>query len=285
MSLAGVPEPLRGARFVPLVRGQKAARVRGDAWRAGASWEPDTDAYLRSEGDLGVRLEASSPPLLVVDADVVVHSDLTASGVRDRYEDGRAQVLGLLTPTEPTLVLQSPGRPDGSHLPGWHLYYHLGAAPGGVTVRQNVRLASALEVKVNGITRLTPDMTVLRDHPVAPAPEPLLAAVASAQTARLADGTGEGVPVARYREEGIARGEQHTELLRVANSAVASGLDEPAVRELLWDVINVSEQDPSWPWSGSDVDGLVADAVAWVGRQRERERAEQADLVSRLHWL
>lgn len=195
-----IPAQLRadGIRFVPLFRGTKGALFDGDRWQAGAPYNPILDEFLAGRGgipdarqqhkggpnpnygqpvyggDIGVRLAPSQ--LVVLDADVVRRVDLTVTDGVGRqqtgYEDGRAQLQpwldrnGLVLPR--TLMLKSPGREDGSHLPGWHLVYRQNPT---WPVLRDARLDTALEVKVQGIVRITDKSEVIKDVPIATLPE------------------------------------------------------------------------------------------------------------------
>lgn len=293
--LDAVPEALRGAglRYVPLYRGSKASPVSGEPWKAGAPWEEALDVWLRERGDLGLRLEVSSPPLLVLDADVVVRPELTPQGVRDVVDDGRVEAVGWLELGGPTLVLESPGRPDGSHLPGWHAVYSLLPDGGGRSDPawgrlRNMRLGSALEAKVNGIVRLTPASAVLRALPVAPVTPELMDAVREVAERRRSvfepsalgpEGDEPGpVPTERYLREGIPHGEQHLELLRVANSLASRGAGVDDIAEVLGRIAERCVQDAGDPWTWAALVRLAEDAVAWI----ERERAGVRELIARL---
>lgn len=199
-------------RYVPLHRGTKIPLVKDEWWQhglpyadilgdffAGTGSIPDMASKTAPGvpvrgGDIGVRLERSG--LLVIDADVKRHLDAIVGEagalMRTWYEDGRQQFLdwheNLPMDLPPTFTVESAGRPDGDHLPGWHLYYR--QCPTW-PVRHPFNLASQVELKVNGIVRYTDTMTVMRDLRIAEMPE---------QIARLLQPVTPRVPYAQYTE-------------------------------------------------------------------------------------
>lgn len=121
--------------------------------------------------DIGVRLELSG--LVVIDADVVQALLGERADVRHglaTYYDGRRELKQWLTENgvelPPTLTVKSAGRKDGSHLPGWQLYYRQNP---GWYVRP-AQLTPHVEVKANGICRYTPAFEILRNDLIAELP-------------------------------------------------------------------------------------------------------------------
>jgi hypothetical protein len=135
-------------------------------WQSESWWN---DGYR----EVGVRLELSG--LVVIDADVVQGAmgdrgdDVVHHGPK-AYHDGRRELTRWLTQNNvklpPTLTVKSAGRSDGSHLPGWQLYYRQNP---GWFVRP-AQLTPHVEVKANGICRYTPKFEVLRDELIAELP-------------------------------------------------------------------------------------------------------------------
>lgn len=157
-------------RFVPLYRGRKASYVSKAAWKAGGHWSPDLDEFFEHTGDIGVRLEPSR--LVVIDADVVAEFVSTgATTMTMRRFDGREEIMSwaLARGLEwaPTLVLETSGRPDGSHEPGLHFYYRQNER---WAVLSNKAPAPHCQVLAERIARITPDFMVLRDLPIAALP-------------------------------------------------------------------------------------------------------------------
>lgn len=197
-AMTALPAQFRdpACRFVPLHRGKKSSyltkatvgtaaspmsRTTGVGWEDGLPYDSSLDESFRNRWDIGVRLEKCGPygmGLLVIDADVVRRDDTVigenSAIMRSYWEDGRVQLNnwcadnGVQLP--PTLMLQTAGRDDSTHKPGWHLYYR--QCPTWPVLR-NCNLTPACEIKVKGITRLTPTMGVLRDLPIATMPEDL----------------------------------------------------------------------------------------------------------------
>lgn len=162
-------------RFVPLYRGSKGSTLKGEAWKAGVPFDQKLHEYLSKVGDIGVRLDACEPPLVVLDCDVKRQTDYVTTGnqgtVQTRYEDGTAQLMAWCEENEvqlpPTLWLQSPGREDGSHQPGWHIYYRQNPE---WRIRHDPRIAACVDVKFSGIVRITDRTEVMRDLPIAELP-------------------------------------------------------------------------------------------------------------------
>lgn len=218
----GVPDQIvqdERHRFIP-IRADKSAFVKDEAWQNGFTWAQIVEGFQNQEWpgwtlhDLGVRLDRSG--LVVIDADVVpvkegetprpgcavlhegpLQFELTEPGraqVRTvvPFHDGRAELRelvadGLELPR--TLVMKSAGRPDGSHLPGLHIYYRQN--PEWV-VRPGV-LSPHVEVKASGIARVTTDFEILEDAPIATLPRELAQAVRPAEgRARHGGGRGGG---------------------------------------------------------------------------------------------
>lgn len=171
-------------QFVPI----NAEKMSAVSWAGGVpclTWQELWDGWFGPGSEdrgwwatgyrsVGVRLELSG--LVVLDADVVhvqlgeVTADLVRHETAGVYHDGRRELKRWLSEHEvklpPTLTVKSAGRPDGSHLPGWQLYY-----------RQNpawwvspAQLTEHVEVKANGICRYTDKFEVLHDTVIAELP-------------------------------------------------------------------------------------------------------------------
>lgn len=162
MSIAENPAGGPSWRYIQLWPGSKAAKVSGDAWREGLSWNEELAAgFIRREHDLGIRLDKSD--LVVFDADVKGLFGI-ADGREELLEWAATRVLDW----EPTLIIETSGRIDGTHVPGgWHVYYKQNSR---WKIQQNIKLTDNCEVLVRGITRFTPDFRVLRDLPIAELP-------------------------------------------------------------------------------------------------------------------
>ncbi|MGV9243582.1 bifunctional DNA primase/polymerase [Streptomyces sp. NPDC003710] len=177
-------------QFVP-INAEKASAI---SWGGGVpclTWQELMDGWFGPRAQpwwddgyrhIGVRLELSG--LVVIDADVVMAStdmrgdDMVHHGPA-MYHDGRGELgrwlaaMGIKLP--PTLTVKSAGREDGTHLPGWQLYYRQNP---GWYVRPG-QLTPHVEVKANGICRYTDKFEILRDELIAELPLEVAKALAS----------------------------------------------------------------------------------------------------------
>lgn len=167
--------------YTPTFRGSKASPFSGDAWKNGAAWSPELDELFASTYDLMVQLHRSS--LVVFDCDVKAKTDYI------RQPDGSAMLGTVITgdgkhdlrkwladngiTLPPTLIVETPGRPDGSHLPGWHLYYRQNPR---WPIRRDVSKTPNFEVKPYWV-RYWSDFRILADIEIAELPEDIAMAI------------------------------------------------------------------------------------------------------------
>ena len=180
-----LPSALRasGIYFTPTFRGSKSSPFSGEDWKNGGEWKPELDELFAGKFDLMVQLHKSG--LVVFDADVKSKTDWVTGAdgiaglntvITGNGKDDLKKWLadnGLALP--PTLAVGTSGRPDGSHLPGWHLYYRQNPK---WPIRFDTSLTKNLEVKP-GWVRYWSDFTILADAEIAELPEEIARAVFS----------------------------------------------------------------------------------------------------------
>lgn len=229
-------------RFVP-IRANRSSYVSGEAWQTGFTWPEimagaaastwtDRDGSPWDGANLGVRLNRSG--LVVVDADVVLlgYGETGVQGCEVHhgpagialYADGRSELLAALRALRlnlpRSLTLKSAGRPDGSHLPGRHIYYRQN--PDHPVCRDGV-LAPHVEIKATVLARVTNEFELLVDAPIAVLPGEVARAIQPARLTWSGHGSEYGSP-ARTERGALTGGT----LAEVGESYVARVLEQIA---------------------------------------------------------
>jgi hypothetical protein len=263
-------------RFIPLVRGEKTARVKGQAWQEGQPYSPDLDEYLADLGDIGIRLGPS--PLVVLDLDSVLEYVFSGNEAHTRIAYGGAELWswlqerGLELP--PTFTVTSAGRSDGSHVTGLHMYFRQNPQCPLSLIRDPV---AHVQVKTSGIVRFTDRSYVAEGYDLPIAEMPLNVALALQESTRArrdkgGGGNGSGPytdsEVDGLLDSGIPDVEsQDVELARLVWALVLRGEGDRVIR-LVWDqVVAKSPQfNPDWPWSEDDFRRHLGGARAKLGK-------------------
>ncbi len=182
---------------VPLFKGLKSSQGKWDDVTMRISELLERSAEFEPY-DIGIRPDLSG--LVVLDADVVrkrstnISPSERACGTKflEYYEDGTQELLAWAAAHKleipPTLMVRSAGRPDGSHLPGWHLYYK--QCPDW-KIAKDLSLTPHCQVKAGkGIVRFSPHYEILRDLPVIELPEDWAQAIQSFEPPKISSWRG-----------------------------------------------------------------------------------------------
>jgi hypothetical protein len=220
-------------RFVPLYRGSKASMVSKEPWQAGSPYSADMDLFLASEGDLGIRLDKSV--LVVVDLDSVLEYVFSGNEAHTRIAYGGAELWDWLRSRDldlpRTFTVTTPGRSDGSHVTGLHMYYR--QSPAWHVKTDKAPVAHA-QIKVTGIARFTDRSAVVDDVGLASFPEAVARALEPVPTSFRRSSDGEyaqgGVNNALTAIKGLLMGsfwpqDAADEIVRHANQLLDDPLD------------------------------------------------------------
>lgn len=196
-----------------------------------------------------MRLDKSG--LIVIDCDTVpeqvVESNRATWRVVNGYEEFWSWLAGYQLCA--TLITSSPGRADGSHMPGWHLWFRQNE---NWKVIKPVKVAAHVDIKVSGIVRYTDQSHIGTDAPIATLPLELAKAfqpeeslsLLSQRSSRLGEYAKEGVNNALTALKGLLCNswwteEQANEVARYANQLLddpmdAGRLERTVLREKGW---------------------------------------------------